>query len=347
LIPFVSESSGFCCGITKKDVEQAWRYTPDISCVVITSPTYEGIVSDIKGIAEFLHEKGIPLIVDEAHGAHFKWSDKFPVSALESGADIIIQSLHKTLPALTPAALLHRGTDRIPQSKIEYFLQLYQTSSPSYVLMASIDQCIIWLRNEGKKAFSQFEKHSNAFYKHMRQMQYLYLYDCPDKDIAKIIIMTDRANTTGFELGKLLRTQYGVETEMQQPHYVMAITGAADTKESWLRLRTALMETDHGLSFKHKENRQCYLQEPEICYSSYEASLLDGEKINWMDSAGRTAKEFIYTYPPGIPCVVPGERITPETVEMLKELRDFGGVLRGLSDLHGEKIEVVKGEIYG
>ncbi|GHU44006.1 hypothetical protein FACS1894111_10560 [Clostridia bacterium] len=173
----------------------------EIEAVLITSPTYDGIVSDVKEIAMIAHRHGIPLIVDEAHGAHFPFHESFPTSAISCGADVIIQSLHKTLPALTQTALLHLGHGSLfKREKIALFLQMYQTSSPSYLLMASIESCMRFLYTEGEAAFSVFRGRLSAFYEKVSSLQTIHVISrkdfprdfCFDRDDSKILIFGDR-----------------------------------------------------------------------------------------------------------------------------------------------------------
>ncbi len=136
-----------------EDVKRLLEENPDTEAVIIVSPTYEGVVSDIEKIAQVVHEKTIPLIVDEAHGAHFPFSGIFPKPALECGADIVVQSLHKTAPSLTQTALLHVKGELVDLEKLERYLQMYQSSSPSYVFMASIERCVYEMWEKGEEYF--------------------------------------------------------------------------------------------------------------------------------------------------------------------------------------------------
>lgn len=346
IYPSQMESPNIFLGIKKKEVEAAWKSELKISCVVITSPTYEGMISDIKGISQFLQEKNIPLIVDEAHGAHLKWSDFFPGSALGQGADIVIQSLHKTLPALTQTALLHLGSERIPPQRISRYLSIYQTSSPSYVLMASIDQCIGWLQTEGKDFFHKYYIHCQEFYDRMKSLKYIYLLDFPEKDRSKVVIVTERTKCTGYELAGILRTEYKLETEMAQESYVVVITGAADTEGAFFRLGDALIEIDQRLEAKPsvKPGVMSVSAVPrrlKMHCTPYEADISEGELVCLEEAAGNASKDYIYTYPPGVPFVVPGEVLTPDIIRELVFLQQSGAVLQGLSDLESNKIEII------
>lgn len=346
IFPKMIESIDVAKGITKRDVEEAWRKAPDAKCVVITSPTYEGVVSEITEISTFLHEKGIPLIVDEAHGAHLRWHHSFPKSALEQGADVVVQSLHKTLPALTQTALLHSNSDRISIKKIQHYLSIYQTSSPSYVLMASIDQCITWLQENGKSSFSRYVKQSNLFYDRMKQLCRLKLLDVSEKDRTKIVVVTDGTNITGYELANILRNKYQIEVEMEQPTYIIALTSIADEKEMFERFGKILLEIDESLSKSRKESvnfsKIDFTKKLEIRYTSYEASLLNGESLQIEESENRVSKEFIYLYPPGIPFVVPGEVLSSKIIQTLINARKAGIIMRGLCDEKGDTIEVIR-----
>lgn len=171
--PEYIEMYGINGGISPEAVQYGLAENPDIKAVIITSPTYEGVVSDVQRIAEIVHKKGIPLIVDEAHGAHFGLHKCFPQSAVKLGADIVIQSVHKTLPSLTQTALLHIRSDIVNVSEVERFLHIYQSSSPSYVLMSSIDECINKLKSDGLFLFEPYVKRLEVMLTHEKQLTHL------------------------------------------------------------------------------------------------------------------------------------------------------------------------------
>lgn len=167
IYPHEDPKLGINGGISPGRVEMYLAENPEIQAVLITSPTYDGIVSDVARIAEIAHHYGVPLIVDEAHGAHFRFSDYFPVSAAQLGADVVINSVHKTLPCLTQTGVIHLCSDRVSREKLKRFLGIYQSSSPSYILMSSIDACMDKLEREGDEMFRVFtenlEKHAGVF----------------------------------------------------------------------------------------------------------------------------------------------------------------------------------------
>ena len=165
-------------GIKPEDVEKKLTEHPEIRCVLIVSPTYDGVVSDIRGIAQVAHDHGIPLIVDEAHGAHFSFgAGNFPESALQCGADLVIQSLHKTLPSLTQTAILHLQGERVSRGRLERCLQMYQSSSPSYVFMAVMEQCIFEMQQHGTEYMTAFAARIRTVRERLGELQNLKLLD--------------------------------------------------------------------------------------------------------------------------------------------------------------------------
>ena len=299
-----------------------------IKAAVIVSPTYEGIVSDIRQIAEVLHEEGIPLIVDEAHGAHFVFHSGFPESAVSQGADAVIQSLHKTLPSLTQTGLLHICSSRIGTREIQQALSTFQSSSPSYILMASIDYCVRKCADR-PDLFDDYVQNLmdiRARLKHMRNLKLLRT-----DDPGKIVVLTGDTKITGKELFHILRSEYGIELEMSEISYVTAMTSICDTKEALGKLCEAFLETDESLY--HVPNPgQAVIPAAEQVMTPYEAKIRGRKLVSPYEAVGELSAEFIFLYPPGIPLAVPGERISEEIVQKMKEYREQKMNLIGLSE---------------
>jgi arginine decarboxylase len=233
--------------IEATDVKNALEQWP-CSAVVITSPTYEGIVSDIASIAEIVHAHGAVLIVDEAHGAHLSRHPYFPASAINKGADLVIHSLHKTLPSLTQTSVLHNVTGRIPTEKLHEWMDVYESSSPSYILMASITSCIHTLEENGEAYFNPYALRLKACRERLKELKNLKLLD-PNAngikaDPSKIVILTDPAKMDGKKLADILREDYRLVMEKVMPHYALAMTSCADSEEGFKRLEKALFEID-------------------------------------------------------------------------------------------------------
>ena len=335
-----------------------------IQAVLITSPTYEGVVSDIRAIADAAHEYGIPLIVDEAHGAHLEYADQchgFPKSALEYGADLVIQSLHKTLPSFTQTAILHVKGKLVDQDRVSRYLSMFQTSSPSYLFMAGMERCIRYMDGDGRNEMIRYEKRLERFMERMEGLQVLEILDreiCGKYrtvvgwDPSKIVVSTMRAEEFhGEELAETLRRKYHLEMEMTAPEYVIAMTSLMDTEEGFERLGTALLEIDGALRRRmepeqqkekgeSKEKERC--ETPEVTESKVlhpvrrmlicEAMNADMERTALQDTVGKVSAEFVYLYPPGIPIIAPGEVFTDAIVEKIVAYKAAGLLVQGPAD---------------
>ena len=328
-----------------------------IQAVLITSPTYEGVVSDIRAIADAAHEYGIPLIVDEAHGAHLEYADQchsFPKSALEYGADIVIQSLHKTLPCFTQTAILHVKGKLVDQDRISRYLSMFQTSSPSYLFMAGMERCIRYMDGDGRNEMIRYEKRLERFMERMEGLQVLEVLDreicgkyrtVAGWDPSKIVVSTMRAEDFhGEELAETLRRKYHLEMEMTAPEYVIAMTSLMDTEEGFERLGTALWEIDGALRRRMESGRKekAASETPEGLESKLshpvrrmlicEAMDADTERTAFQDTVGKVSAEFVYLYPPGIPIIAPGEVFTDAIVEKIMAYKAAGLLVQGPAD---------------
>lgn len=338
--------------VTPEQVRRALAGHPGIAAIVITSPTYEGIVSEIRGIAEAAHEKGVPLIVDEAHGAHLGFGGGFPENAVRLGADIVIMSLHKTLPSFTQTALLHLNTDRIDAEKIAFYLSVFETSSPSYLFMAGMDSCIGWLRREKEAAFARYRERLDRFYREVSDLERLHVMtgdDLSDSEAAawddsKIVIFSDRAGLSGEALAGALRSEYHLEMEMASFSYVLGMTSVMDEEEGFGRLSAALHEIDGSLpgGFEKKKPFTARLyRRRERKMEMYEAWERTARFVPFQEADGAIAAEMIFLYPPGIPVIVPGEVIRRELLEDLRECHAMGLCVEGGIDPGAERIKIV------
>ena len=371
------EKTGFGIqgSIRPEEVKKKLEQYPDVQAVVITSPTYDGVVSDIAAIADLVHEKDIPLIVDEAHGAHLGFSEGFPQKAIACGADLCIESLHKTLPCYTQTAVLHIGkTARTDISRVKRYLGIFQSSSPSYVLMAGIDRCTRMLQQEGKQLFADFEGRLKDFYKKSETLKYIQVFPYKSndagiwaKDISKILISGQNAGLNGQQLYDLLLETYHLQMEMASGHYVTALTSVMDTDDGFERLSEALREID-GIAAKREialepavrteeqrkdeggtENtsvRDLILTPNEIYQPRkkkmeiYQAIEAGKREIPFEEAEGCISGEFIYLYPPGIPLVAPGEIITKEMLAVIRTCRRRNMQVQGMADMTGERIQI-------
>ncbi len=330
-----------------------------IRAIVIVSPTYDGVISDVGKIAKIAHSYHIPLIVDEAHGAHFGFHPYFPDNSNRKGADVVIHSIHKTLPSLTQTALIHMNGRIADRERMKRYLHILQSSSPSYILMAGIDSCIDLL-DHGKKDIL-FERYTGLLKEtreQLKKMKYLRLVETEHFDFSKILISVKGTKYSGRQLYRILLEKYHLQMEMAAGSYVLAMTSIGDTKEGFERLVQAFYEIDQGINeenvlsqaqFLRNEQSISGLPRLEQVYSSSEIDYIeknDSEKIHvlpWDSCEGKISTEYAYIYPPGIPLVVPGERISREVILLIQEYRKMGFQIEGLmKDEHIKIMEIVE-----
>lgn len=339
LMPEMDEAFGIHGGISTASIADTLKTHPDTQLAVLTSPTYEGVVSDIAAIAEICHGHGIPLLVDEAHGSHFNYSDYFPTTATALGADIVIQSLHKTLPSLTMTSLAHLNGDMINPEEMARQLSIFESSSPSYVLMASIDSCFRLLRDESKPLFENYNKRLNEFSGEMKRLEHLKVL-CHGKDNptahptffafdnGKILISAQGTGLTGQGLAEMLRNEYRIEMEMAYGDHALAMTSVCDTDATMAALAVALVTIDSKLTPRAQaqspNDGTLIFALPEKQCEIWQA--LESEKNDCPveDAIGQTAAEYVWAYPPGIPLLVPGERISDGFIRQVQTLSEKG-----------------------
>lgn len=340
IYPDVDKNTGIFVGMSPKEVRTALDMT-DYKVVVITSPTYEGVVSDVASIAEICHEKGAILIVDEAHGAHFNYSNEFPQTAMKNGADIVIESVHKTLPSYTQTALIHVNSDRVDMARLRKYLSVYQTSSPSYVFMAGINKCINYMTSENGRAdnklyISKLKELRNEA-GNLKNIK-LFVPEGYESDISKIVLY---ARNKGAFLYEQLLLKYHIQLEMAAKDYVIAMTSVCD-KEIWYeRFVQALKELDKEIIPAEGYN-SIYNLSACVEVSPIDADGMDSENVEFEKSENRICLECIYAYPPGIPILYPGEKITGKIIDEIKDMRKNGIIIKGFSDQRGEYIKCAK-----
>lgn len=359
--PQYDDEYGYYKGISLREIKDAVEKNEsmgkDIKAVVITSPTYEGNVSDIKNIAAYLHEHNIPLIVDEAHGAHFKFSCEFPQTAVEQGADIVINSVHKTLPSLTQTAVMHINYGYVNVSKVKRYWNIYQSTSPSYILMGSIDRCMSIIEKDGEYLFENYISKLKILRNKLGQLKNIKLID--SDDISKIVIGCDNAK----KLYDILLNEYGIQLEMSSLKYAIAMTSIFDSAEYYDRFYNALCEIDRRYNANNinnsANNNQNYAERYNIfnntssikkedikvniadfkneALMSIAKALNEGDKngydkIMMNDSSlyGRISAKMVYVYPPGIPILCPGEIISENVVNIISKAIENGLEVVGL-----------------
>ena len=329
--PEYDEKTGLNGEVRVDDITLLLDKNPNIKAVMIVSPTYDGVVSDVKKIAEVAHVHKIPLIVDEAHGAHFGFHPYFPKNANENGADIVIHSVHKTLPSLTQTALLHINETSVNREKVRMYLHMLQSSSPSYVLMASIDECMELIEKKGEDIFSPYVDNLQKMREELGKLSYLRLVETSHYDCSKFVISVRNTNISSRDLEKILRRKYHLQMEMTSGDYVLGMTAVGDTKEGLERFTQALLEIDRSLSAMNKQRVWRELPRTRLCAKSSDVlHKKRGKFCGWKESIGKISMEYAYLYPPGIPIIVPGEQITEDVIAYLEMYEQLGYSIEGL-----------------
>lgn len=338
--------------VTPEQVRDALEEEPDIGAVLVVSPTYEGRIADIRGIAKATHRKGIPLIVDEAHGAHLGFSPAVHENSCRLGADIVIHSVHKTLPALTQTALLHVNGKLVDRALLKRFLHIYQSSSPSYLLMASIDNALSYLERDGEAAYAVFKTRYRKLLDSLavcRQLQFIPFRQ-EKQDLGKLVISVKNTDISGKQLYDILLNKYHLQMEMAARSYVLAMFTINDREEGYDRLRSALLEIDGQLASGSAMDLETQ-PEPSVSVRDLEAAEglfadVRGKRVQkrplaaaWdheaeerplNDAVGCCAGEFLNLYPPGVPLLVPGEKITGELIQKIQDWMKLGLNLQGI-----------------
>ena len=340
--PEIQEEFMLNGGINPADVERSLEEHPEIEAVVITSPTYDGIVSDVKRIAEIAHAHKKPLIVDEAHGAHFGFHPYFPENANQQGADVVIHSVHKTLPAPTQTALFHMNGNLADREAVRKYLHMFQSSSPSYILMAGIDACMGLLETKADELFSKYADRLQRTRKKLGKLKNLELEESEHFDRSKIVISTKNTMLTGKQLYEELLEHYHLQMEMAAGAYIIAMTSIGDTDAGMERLEDALFEIDMNWEVQKTTDDLSVKsvkigilpQLEQICSSGDVWNRRNREQrrksVRWDEAVGQISAEYAYLYPPGIPLIVPGERISEEAIRLLLEYRSIGFEIEGL-----------------
>lgn len=358
---YVNLEFGIPAPVTKEDVSEALDRNPDIAAVFITSPDYFGTIPDLPGIAEEVHRRGLPLLVDQAHGAHLILTDP-ALSAEKAGADIIIDSTHKTLSSFTQSAVIHRNGERADRESLVEALEILESSSPSYILMASLEENIDSLEKSGRALAEEWRKNISSFRTRAGRIPGLKMYEGCSADPDDPKIRFDRTKLAfsfvrgipGAHIEKMLRER-NVWAEMAAGNLVLLETGIGNTRQDYEKLTDALSEIASKIS----------AELPESCLRPADAEGSEGslskffdaegtrisipefvgipkkrEKVFLSDAAGRIASSMLIPYPPGIPAVCPGERLTERTVRELLFFARSGGEVLGV-DAEG-KIRVGK-----
>lgn len=347
LYPNYNENYHVLTGISPEDVDKAIQENPDIKAVIITSPNYYGVCSDIEEIARIVHKYDKILMVDEAHGAHMVFSDKSPISAIQAGADIVIHSTHKTLPSFTQTSMIHVGTDRIDLNKLRDRYTLFTTTSPSYLFTLSNEIATAYMDGQGREKLGKSIEKIDRVIKRLNSIDRVFVFTgdkedltIHDKDNTKLLFKID--GIKGSKVKKILREKYNIRLEMSDYYYGLALTTVMNEDEDFEKLILAI--EDIAKTHPHEELNQVSVRMPipimrmNIADSYYAKK----ELLNLKDSIGRISATSVIPYPPGIPLIVPGEEITKELYDHILFIIENGLEIVGLMGYNKDQIVVIE-----
>ncbi|MDE6760869.1 MAG: aminotransferase class I/II-fold pyridoxal phosphate-dependent enzyme [Lachnospiraceae bacterium] len=374
IMPEWNDTYEMFAGVSPEAVKRVLKEHSEAKAVILVSPTYEGIVSDVEKIAKLAHKSGIPLIVDAAHGAHFEYMananetisttnyKKIPAPAIRLGADIVIESLHKTLPAMTQCAILHENSSMISRERLEEFLSVYQSTSPSYVFMAAMETCIEKMDYERDGLFIIYKELLTEYRKRFGRLAHIHLVDEADfkkqgvagYDDGKLVFSVKNCGLqeedrivpmNGVMLADILAREYGQMMEMAGGSYVTAMTSVADSKEAFEALYQVMETIDNQLTnIEDTTDTILYKILPEKRMDIAAAKESKQIPISLSEAAGRISGEYIYIYPPGIPIVTPGEVFSKEFLDDIQKSLERGLNVKGVAaDENGDyRVAVIK-----
>jgi arginine decarboxylase len=342
---------GLAYNVTPKAVEQALIEHPDTKAVMILHPTYQGVCSDLAAIAEITHQYEIPLLVDEAHGAHFAFHPDLPPSAMSVGADLTVQSTHKVLSAMTQASMLHIQGNLVCDHRISKALQLVQSTSPSYILLASLDAARQQMATEGRELMNKTitlaleARQQLAAISNLSVLKPLTQPGCHYFDLTRLTLNVSQLGITGFEADEILHEQFKVTCELPLLHHLSFIISLGNTTEDINQLLQALKTLSQS-KIKNKnskfkiQNSKIKIQKLEI--SPRDAYFASTQSISLQEASDRVCGELICPYPPGIPLLMPGEIITSEAIKYLQQVLAMGGTITGCKDTTLQTIQILK-----
>lgn len=350
--PEMDERIGIAHGITTRSVERALKEHPDAKAVLVINPTYFGVAANLKEIVDLVHKYNIPVLVDEAHGIHIHFHEKLPLSAMQAGADMAATSMHKLGGSLTQSSILNVREGLVNLKRVQAVLSMLTTTSTSYILLASLDTARRNLAVNGHAQLDQVIKNAEYLRRAINEIPGLY---CPGKDIlgteatfdhdpTKILISVKDLGITGYEVEKWLRKEFNIEVELSDLYNILCIITFGDSEESINKLITALqrLSTEHINNGK-KNNVQVRMPKiPGLSVTPRSAFYAETDKVAIDDSIGHVIAEFVMVYPPGIPILLPGEIITQENLDYIKQNLEAGLPVQGPEDETFKTLKVIK-----
>ncbi|WLR41909.1 aminotransferase class I/II-fold pyridoxal phosphate-dependent enzyme [Bacillus carboniphilus] len=329
--------------LSVEKVKQTINKYPDVKAIIVTHPNYYGLASKhIEHLVEFAHDKGIPVLVDEAHGAHFILGDPFPISAVKANADIVVQSAHKTLPAMTMGSYLHMQGNIVDHEKVKYYLSVLQTSSPSYVIMASLDLARAYLKSlTEEKTF--LIPNLIRMREDINKLQGLSIIESKDPNVIQDPLKVNIRSTQGYsgiQLQKSLE-ESGIFPELADINQVLLILSLTNEQKQpkihSLKEISEIQEGNKPLLYSPASPIQ------EMPYTYKELTKLKKRRISLKEAVGNVSAETITPYPPGIPLIMKGEEIQGYHIEKLRQLLENHYHIQGGSFIKQQELFIYQG----
>ncbi|KNY29154.1 Arginine decarboxylase [Pseudobacteroides cellulosolvens ATCC 35603 = DSM 2933] len=347
--PEINERLGIAMGITEESLKKAIKDNPDAKAVFIINPTYYGVASDMKSITRIAHRHGMAVIADEAHGAHMSFHNDFPLTAMEVGADMSAASMHKTGGSMTQSSVLLLRSNLIAPGRVKQILNLTHTTSSSYVLMSSLDIARKQLATNGSELLDDALQLARWARDEINSIDGLYAFGkdlvgtpgCFDFDETKLGINVMGLGLTGYQIEKKLRKEYKIQVEMSDLYNILCIVSIGHRKEDMDTLVNALEDIAIKQGVREYKAATMLPHNPQMIVSPRDAFYSDKKVVALEDSVGEIAGEMVMAYPPGIPVVCMGERISKDIVEYIKLLKEEKCQLQGTADPYANKIRVL------
>jgi arginine/lysine/ornithine decarboxylase len=333
--------------VSYETVEKAIHLYPNAKAIILTYPNYYGRVYDLEHIIQLAHRHGIPVLIDEAHGAHFIAGEPFPKSAVQLGADIVVQSAHKTLPAMTMGSFLHFNSQLISQERLIQYLQIVQSSSPSYPIMASLDFARSYIGTYKKADREYVIKKIDDLIDQLTNIDKINVlsYREGESDPLKITIQTN-CSLNGFELQKKFEEQ-GIYSELADPYNVLFVLPLLKEGQDYPFQQVA-MKIEKALKdvpFSNEHKSPIFYKKQAVSEPAISRKTMDKLTPQWIsleDAANQISADLVIPYPPGIPLLYPGELITKESIDQLQFLLKSGARFQGGERLKAGEIQVYK-----
>lgn len=352
-MPQIDEDKGLALNVTLENTRRVLEQHPEARVLFLTSPNYYGVGADLKGIIALAKERDLVVLVDEAHGPHLRFHPRLPRPALEAGADACVQSTHKIIGGMTQSSMLHLKSEKIPVQGLSGVLHLIQSTSPSYVLMASLDLARMQMATEGRKLLTKALELSQEARGHINAVLGLQCFGEADLavsgggfslDVTKLTISVKGLGITGFQASQILNQEFDIQVEMADLYNILVIVSIGDRRDDIEKLIAALKGLPEKAKNQQKDNLLWTF--PQLAHQARipprDAYFASSENIELEKAHGHIAADIVTIYPPGIPILIPGELIGEEATRYILQMARIGARIDGIEDVENPRVKVVR-----